>query len=148
MEITNANLQYFISILNVDNYLSSSATYVNQVLDLHDVTYFIPNTAVALAGATQLAQNSSAAELEAVFQYHVVPGSINYSPMLKNAMSLKTQQGSSLTITIQNGDMYVNAAKVIVQDLMVANGVVHVIDKFVPLFPPSQSNETDNHLVS
>jgi uncharacterized surface protein with fasciclin (FAS1) repeats len=129
MEITNANLQYFIAILNADGYLSSSATYVNQVLDLHDVTYFIPNSAAALAGATQLAQNSSAADLEAVFEYHIVPGSVNYSPMLKNGMSLKTQQGTNLQITIQDGDMYVNAAKVIASDLMVANGVVHVLDK-------------------
>jgi uncharacterized surface protein with fasciclin (FAS1) repeats len=129
MEITNANLQYFIAILNADGYLSSSATYVNQVLDLHDVTYFIPNSAAALAGATQLAQNSSAADLEAVFEYHIVPGSVNYSPMLKNGMSLKTQQGTNLQITIQGGDMYVNAAKVIASDLMVANGVVHVLDK-------------------
>jgi uncharacterized surface protein with fasciclin (FAS1) repeats len=129
MEITNANLQYFIAILNADGYLSSSATYVNQVLDLHDVTYFIPNSAAALAGATQLAQNSSAADLEAVFEYHIVPGSVNYSPMLKNGMSLKTQQGTNIQITIQDGDMYVNAAKVIASDLMVANGVVHVLDK-------------------
>jgi uncharacterized surface protein with fasciclin (FAS1) repeats len=102
---------------------------VNQVLDLHDVTYFIPNSAAALAGATQLAQNSSAADLEATFQYYVVPGSINYSPMLKNGMSLKTQQGTNIQITIQDGDMYINAAKVIISDLIVANGVVHVIDK-------------------
>jgi uncharacterized surface protein with fasciclin (FAS1) repeats len=137
MEITNENLQYFISILNVDGYLSPSATYVNQVLDLHDVTYFIPNSPAALASATQLAQNSSAADLEAVFQYHVVPGSINYSPMLKNGMTLQTQQGTNVKITVQDGDTYVNSAKVIASDLMVANGVVHVLDKSAPLFLPS-----------
>jgi len=49
--------------------------------------------------------------------------------MLKNGMSLKTQQGTNIQITIQDGDMYVNAAKVIASDLMVANGVVHVLDK-------------------
>jgi len=42
---------------------------------------------------------------------------------------LKTQQGTDLTITLQDGDIYVNSAKVIKPDLIVANGVVHVIDK-------------------
>lgn len=134
LEITNAGLEYFVSILNVDGYLSSSATYVNQILEVPDVTYFIPNSAAALAGATQLAQNSSAADLEAMFQYYVVPGFVGYSPLLKNGMSLKTQQGTDLTVTIQDGDMYINAAKVIVTDLMVANGVAHVIDKLVLTF--------------
>jgi len=129
LEITNAHLEYFVSILNVDNYLSASATYVNQILEVPDVTYFIPNSAEALAGATALAQNSSAADLEEIFQYYIVPGSVNYSPMLKNGMTLKTQQGTDLTITVQDGDTYVNAAKIIESNLIVANGVVHVIDK-------------------
>jgi len=34
--------------------------------------------------------------------------------------------------------MYVNAAKVITTDLIVANGVVHVIDKYVYLFSVAQ----------
>ena len=129
LEITNANLQYFISILNTAGYLSASATYVNAILEVPDVTYFIPNSAAALANVSLLTQNSSAQDLQAVFQYHIVPGYVGYSTMLKNGMSLKTQQGSNLTITIQDGDMYVNAAKVIDSDLLVANGVVHVIDK-------------------
>ncbi|KAE9364556.1 FAS1 domain-containing protein [Stipitochalara longipes BDJ] len=148
LEITNAHLEYFVSILNVDNYLSASATYVNQILEVPDVTYFIPNSAAALAGATALAQNSSAADLEAIFQYYIVPGSINYSPMLKNGMNLKTQQGTDLTITLQDGDTYVNAAKVIASDLIVANGVVHVIDNLLNRFdtagppPPTTSVTT------
>ncbi len=93
------------------------------------MTYFIPNSAEALAGATALAQNSSAADLEEMFQYYIVPGSVNYSPMLKNGMTLKTQQGTDLTITVQDGGTYVNAVKIIESNLIVANGVVHVIDK-------------------
>lgn len=102
---------------------------MNAVIEQTDVTYFIPNSAEALAGATALAQNSSAADLEADFQYYVVPGFVGYSTLLKNGMNLKSQQGADLTVTIQDGDIYINAAKVIASDLLVANGVVHVIDK-------------------
>lgn len=129
MEINYANLKYFVSILTADGYLSSSATYVNEVIELSDVTYFIPNSAEALAGATALAQNSSAADLEANFQYYIVPDFVGYSTLLKNGMTLKSQQGADLHVTLQDGDMYINAAKVIASDLLVANGVAHVIDK-------------------
>lgn len=115
--------------MNVDGYLAASATYVNQVLDLPDVTYFMPNSASALADATQLATNSSAADLEANFQYYVVPGFAAYSSKLTNGMKLKTQQGTDLTVTLQDGDIYINSAKIIISDLIVSNGVGHVLDK-------------------
>jgi uncharacterized surface protein with fasciclin (FAS1) repeats len=135
LEITNAQLEYFISILNTAGYLSASATYVNEVLTVPDVTFFIPNSAAALANATQLSQNSSAQDMEALFQYHVVPGFVGYSTRLKDGMSLKTAEGSNLTVTIQDGDTYINAAKVIESDLIIANGVMHVLDESVPSSP-------------
>jgi uncharacterized surface protein with fasciclin (FAS1) repeats len=115
--------------LSADNYLAANATYVNQVLDLPDVTYFMPNSASALAVAQQLAKNSSAAELEANFQYYVVPEFAAYSSMLTNGMKLKTQQGTDLTVTLQDGDIYINSAKILISDLIVSNGVGHVLDE-------------------
>lgn len=103
--------------------------YVNGILEVPDVTYFIPNSAAALANATALSKNSSSAELQAVFEYHVVPGFVAYSSLLHNGTIFKTRQGDNVTITIQDGDTYVNAARVIASDYIVANGVVHVIDK-------------------
>lgn len=47
--------------------------------------------------------------------------------MLTNT-TLKTVNGESVTITIENGTVFVNSAKVIVPNVLVANGVVHVID--------------------
>jgi uncharacterized surface protein with fasciclin (FAS1) repeats len=130
LEITAAHLEFFISILNTGGYLNTAnAGYVNGVLEVPDVTYFIPNSAGALANATKIFQNSSSEELQALFQYHIVPGFVGYSPLLKDGMALKTAQGENITITIQDGDMYVNAAKVISTDYIVANGVVHVIDE-------------------
>lgn len=109
---------------------------MNQVLEVPDVTFFMPNSAAALANITQLASNFTSQEMEAIFQYHIVPGFVGYSTRLTNGMSLKTSEGSSLTVTIQDGDTYINAAKVIESDLIVANGVMHVIDK--EAFLPSQ----------
>lgn len=130
LEITNAHLDFFVAILNVGQYLSSeNAGYVNAILDVPDVTYFIPDSASALANATEFSQNSTLADLEALFQYHVVPGLVDYSSLLKNGMSLVTAQGTNVTITIQDGQVYVNAARIIASDYLVANGVMHVIDR-------------------
>lgn len=130
LEITAANLEYFVSILNVGGYLNAAnADYVNGIIEVPDVTYFIPNSAAALANATTLIHNSSSEDLQALFQYHVVPGFVGYSPLLTNGTSLKTAQGENVTITLQEGDIFVNAAKVISTDWIVANGVVHVIDE-------------------
>ena len=43
--------------------------------------------------------------------------------------------GMNLTITVDGSDVFVNSAKVVTPNVLVANGVVHVIDKHVyPLF--------------
>ena len=89
----------------------------------------MPNSAGALANFTTLEQNSSTAELQAAFEYHIVPNFVGYSPLLKDGMVLKTLQGDNLTITVQDGDVYVNAALVTSSDYLVANGVAHVIDR-------------------
>ncbi|KUJ12199.1 FAS1 domain-containing protein [Mollisia scopiformis] len=128
-EITAANLEYFVSILNVGGYLNPANAYVNQILEVPDVTYFIPNSAAALANVTEQVKNTSAAELQSTFEYHVVPGFVGYSTLLTNGMQLKTAEGGNLTVTVQGGEMYINAAKVVASDYIVANGVVHVIDK-------------------
>jgi hypothetical protein len=79
-----------------------------------------------------LAKNTSPGELQADFQYHIVPSFVGYSSLLKNGMVLKTAQGDNVTITVQDGgDIYVNAARVITSDYIVANGVVHVIDSLL-----------------
>jgi len=44
-------------------------------------------------------------------------------------MTLPTLNGGNVTINIQNGSVFVNGAQVVVPDVLVANGVIHVIDK-------------------
>lgn len=41
---------------------------------------------------------------------------------------IPTMQGNNVTITMMNGTVFVNSAQVILPDVLVANGVVHVID--------------------
>lgn len=129
-QFTATGLEYFISILNNEGYLNTqNSGYVDSVLAQPNITYLIPNSAAALANATALAAKVSAEERKAIFEYHIIPGFVAYSTALENGTSWKTAQGSNVTITVQDGDTYVNSAKVIASDYIVANGVVHVLDK-------------------
>lgn len=61
--------------------------------------------------------------------YHVINGTIGYSSGLENGTTLETVNGESVTITIGDGGIFVNNAKVVTSDILIANGVVHVIDE-------------------
>ena len=93
------------------------------------MTFFIPNTAAALANFDNISTNISAANLTALFDYHIVPDTVLYSPNFVNGTVLKTTQGDNLTITMLGNVTYVNSAKIIESDYMIVNGVIHTIDK-------------------
>jgi len=48
-----------------------------------------------------------------------------------NMTSAETVNGQSLTITVKDGTVMVDDAKVIKTDIMCSNGVIHVIDAVV-----------------
>lgn len=52
---------------------------------------------------------------------------MGYSTLLSNT-TLPTVGGGNVTIRVENGSVFVNSAKVIIPDVLVANGVVHVLD--------------------
>ena len=104
----------------------TSAELVETVDTTPDVTIFAPSNAAFQAIGSALG-NISMEDLTSVLTYHVVAGTVGYSSMLSN-MTLETLNGESVTITVSNGTVYVNSAMVIVADVLVANGVVHVID--------------------
>merc|ERR1712058_94473 len=62
-----------------------------------------------------------------ILTYHVVNGTVAYSTDLENT-TLSTLNGENITISIIDDEVFVNSAKVTVADVLVANGVVHVID--------------------
>ncbi|TPX12843.1 uncharacterized protein E0L32_006723 [Thyridium curvatum] len=93
---------------------------------LKDVTILAPSNQ-AFAAIGSLAANLTTEMLSQVLLYHVIPG-VDYSPMIKNGTMVKTAGGMNVTFTVDNGTVYANSAKVVLADVLVSNGVVHVID--------------------
>jgi len=114
-----AGLTAIVGALNATNLTST-------VDELEDVTIFAPSNAAFASIASALA-NLTTEQAASILQYHVVQGTVGYSSMLSNT-TLATVGGGEVTITVMNGTVYVNSAKVITADVLVANGVVHVID--------------------
>lgn len=105
----------------------TQANLVNTVDSLHDVTVFAPSNAAFQAIGSAL-ESLTTQELATILEYHVVNGTIGYSSYLTNT-TLTSVSGGTIRITVENGTVYANGAKVIVPDVLVANGVVHVIDR-------------------
>ncbi|KAI4275036.1 MAG: hypothetical protein L6R38_005975 [Xanthoria sp. 2 TBL-2021] len=105
----------------------SRAELVDTVQSLGDVTIFAPNNSAFNAIGSAL-PNLTMTQLASILSYHVVNGTVAYSSMLENDMIVPALAGGDLKITISEGDVFVNSAKVLIPDVLVANGVIHVID--------------------
>jgi uncharacterized surface protein with fasciclin (FAS1) repeats len=68
-------------------------------------------------------------KLKAVLTYHVVPGKVLASDVVKLKQA-KTVQGQSVKIDTSAG-VKVDNAKVIKTDIVTSNGVIHVIDSVI-----------------
>ncbi|MCJ1341642.1 hypothetical protein MMC09_006938 [Bachmanniomyces sp. S44760] len=130
--------------------LSSAAgalTQTNLVSTLDsakDLTVFVPNNA-ALEAIGSALPNLTTDQLAGILGYHVVNGTVGYSSTLTNGSMLTSMSGMNLTVTISNGSVFVNSAKVILPDVLVANGVVHVIDN---VLNPNATSATPNPTAS
>ena len=108
---------------------ASLSEYLNTATDL---TLFIPNNDAFQQLGTAF-ESMPLSELAKVLDYHVVNGSnfIGYSSNLPNATILKTRQGGNLTITFASNSLFVNSARVLQEDILISNGVMHVIDNIL-----------------
>ena len=94
-------------------------------------TVFAPNDA-AFAKIPGFALKQLLADKEGltkVLTYHVVAGKVMAADV-KPGM-VKTVQGSDINITVKDGVVMVNDAKVIATDVAASNGVIHVIDTVI-----------------
>ncbi|KAL9130543.1 MAG: hypothetical protein Q9217_001311 [Psora testacea] len=120
------------------------ANLVETVDSAMDLTIFAPNNAAfqAIGSATA---NLSITDLASILQYHVVNGTVGYSSSLTNGTTLTALNGGNLTVTVSDGNYFVNSAKVVTPDVLVAEGVVHVIDN---VLNPSMSTAMPNPTAS
>jgi uncharacterized surface protein with fasciclin (FAS1) repeats len=80
------------------------------------------------AGALQdLLKPENKEKLQRVLTYHVVPGKVTASDVVK-LTSANAVSGDTLRIAASNGSVMVGGARVVKTDIEASNGVIHVID--------------------
>ncbi len=94
-------------------------------------TVFAPTNAAfeALPAGTveNLLKPENKDKLTGILTYHVVAGNVT-SGDLTDGQEVTTLNGQTFKISIKDGNVMVNGAKVVTADLVGSNGVVHVID--------------------
>lgn len=93
---------------------------------VENLTIFAPNNDAFKAIGSAFA-NASQETLQTVLQYHAIAGSVVFSPQITNT-SVQTLQGNNINLTVIDGTVFVNSAKVVLPNVILSNGVLHVID--------------------
>lgn len=76
---------------------------------------------------------SDKAMLRKVLLYHVLPGKVPASKVLKTKSAM-TAEGSKVTFSVRGKSAFVNDAKITKTDIRCSNGIVHAINRV--LLPP------------
>jgi uncharacterized surface protein with fasciclin (FAS1) repeats len=98
-------------------------------------TVFAPTNA-AFAKVPKKTLNSLLADkalLKKVLLYHVLPGSVPASKVLKTE-SATTAEGSDVEFSVRGKSAFVNESKIVTTDIRCSNGIVHAINAV--LIPP------------
>ena len=93
-----------------------------------NLTAFIPNNAAFQAIGSTLG-NVPMEELQGILGYHIVEDAVVYSTMLTDGMNITTLTNGTIHVTIDGDNIFVNSAKVVIPNVLIKEGVVHVIDK-------------------
>ena len=119
----------------------TSATLLNTT---SDVTIFAPNNVAMESVASALMSISNTSDFEALLQYHIIvaKGGPWYSTdFTENGTVLESITGGSLTISFSSNSWFINSARLLTSDLLLANGVMHVIDN---VLSPSETTAKPN----
>lgn len=81
-------------------------------------------------------------KLRAILTYHVVAGEVTSDQVVK-LDEAETVNGEKVRISVRDGSVMINEAKVVKADVQAGNGVIHVIDSV--LMPPEKKTGTSGY---
>ncbi|KAK3331230.1 FAS1 domain-containing protein [Apodospora peruviana] len=64
-----------------------------------------------------------------ILRRHVILGTPIFTSDLKHGDSFKTLAGTTVTVTVQCGDVFIGGARILTGDAIIKNGVAHTVDK-------------------
>ncbi|PNS14719.1 hypothetical protein CAC42_1741 [Sphaceloma murrayae] len=101
---------------------------LDDVSDLDNITVFAPSNA-AFQNIASVLSNATRETISSVLTYHVINSSVIFSTDLADGVQVPTLNGGSVTINQEGSNFFVNGALISLPNVLVENGVVHVIDQ-------------------
>ncbi|KAH8684814.1 FAS1 domain-containing protein [Tricladium varicosporioides] len=127
--IPPANLSDTTTTFNLTSFQGAlyTANKLKSYTQTGNLTLFVPRNAAFQALGPAIS-NMTVEQLGSVLDYHVVTDGEIFSPSLKNGTTWNTQQGTKITVRHSGNNVYINSAQLLTSDILIANGVIHVID--------------------
>jgi transforming growth factor-beta-induced protein len=97
---------------------------------MKDVTIFAPSN-VAFQAIGSATGTLTEQELAGILEYHIINGTVGYSTLLSMGLAnetIPTLEGPELKIQVTNNKVFVNGAQVEIADVLLSNGVMHVVN--------------------
>jgi uncharacterized surface protein with fasciclin (FAS1) repeats len=128
VRLPQLNTSAALGALEVVGFIDTNEENNEETLeDLQDFTVFIPSNA-AFSAVASIFQDASIQTLRSVLNYHAVQGSVVFASDVVN-MTVKTMQGNDLTLSVgTDSTIYVDNARIVVPNILLSNGVAHIID--------------------
>lgn len=104
-----------------------------------NITIFVPNNQ-AFQDLGPAITNLTTDQLASIIDYTTL-SSVVFSTGLTNGTKLLTKNNENITILHSGNNVYINSAQLLTPDILIANGVLHVIDNVLnPQGPGAQPN--------
>ncbi|KAI1331999.1 FAS1 domain-containing protein [Xylariaceae sp. FL0255] len=105
----------------------STTNLTPNITSASDITIFAPNND-AFNTVGSIFSNLTSGQVAKIITYHVVNGTVAYSNNITNE-TLTAMDGQNINLTNINGTIFANGARVTVPDILLDNGVLHVVDQ-------------------
>jgi hypothetical protein len=116
------------SINGTSQFANATGSSISAFDFVPSITAFVSSDS-AFATALRCGQGSVATiNPLALLGANIVAGSVVYSPLLVDGAFFRSVNGEEITVSVNNGTKYVNGAPVVQEDIIIQNGVVHIVD--------------------
>lgn len=114
-----------------------STGLLNELDNIRGITFLAPDDRAIPAGLP----NEVLAD---VLRQHTLLGPPIFTSDLQNGATYQTLAGTTVTVTVQCGDVFINGARILAGDAIIKNGVVHTVDKVSLPMPIVMTQKPDN----
>jgi len=130
--LTKQNLTILSTILSTTDLPTDNTTLISALESAEGYTLFAPNDAALTLAASTISALPNKTVEGTILANHFINGTTVYSPSFISSSGYTSAAGEGLSFTTNSSGTYVTSgssvAKVVKSDVLVKNGVVHIID--------------------